>query len=99
MPSADYAPLADETSTPSTLAARVTRSGTITYNQNVDLDHGDLGEMPRYTTQQKGKTRAPAWDLEQGSTIDFNASESYPPVNNEQEEERRIQAVGLAALF
>lgn len=98
MPSSDYAPLADESNPPfsrTTPGARVTRSGTITYRQEDSQgDHGDLGEPPRFTTQEKGKSRAGGWDIEQGyAVLEDEAPRSYPPLSTEEEEERRIQAV------
>jgi len=102
MPSSSYAPLADEVNPPfsrSTPAPIVTRSGTITYQQE---DERDLGEMPRFTRIDKGKGKERAWDIEQGQQWqeqgqgqEYLQEEegSYPPRSSEEEDERRIQAV------
>jgi hypothetical protein len=87
-----YVPLADEVNPPfskSTPAPIVTRSGTITYQQE---DERDLGEMPRFTRLDKGKGRAKGWDVEQGQDV-VEDLRSYPPISSEEEDERRIQAV------
>lgn len=97
MPSSSYAPLADELNPPfskSTPAPIVTKSGTITYQQ----DERDLGEMPRrFSRIDKGKGKEKAWDVEQGQEY-LEAKSSYPPINDEDEDERRIQAVSCAAM-
>jgi hypothetical protein len=97
MPSSSYAPLADELNPPfskSTPAPIVTKLGAITYEQ----DERDLGEMPRrFSRIDKGKGKEKAWDEEQGQEY-LEPVSSYPPVNNEDEDERRIQAVSCAAV-
>lgn len=98
MPSSSYAPLADEVNPPfskSTPAPIVTRSGTITYRQE---DERDLGEMPRFSRYDKGKGKEKAWDVEQGQEV-IQESQSYPPISSEEEDERRIQAVGRLFAF
>ncbi|WVQ98741.1 hypothetical protein IAU59_005872 [Kwoniella sp. CBS 9459] len=58
-----------------------------------ESDLGDIGEIPRST--HKGKERA--WDLERGRESiveepeDMQSQGQYPPVNETEEEERRIQ--------
>lgn len=93
-----YAPLADEVNPPfskATPAARVTRSGTVTYRQSeedAEHDSGDLGDLPRFSRQDKGKGKARAFDVERGPEP-VDASAAYPPISSEEEDERRIQAV------
>jgi hypothetical protein len=96
MPSSSYAPLADEVNPPfskSTPAPIVTRSGTITYQQ----EERDLGEMPRFSRLDKGKGKAKGWDVEQGQE-QVETISSYPPISSEEEDERRIQAVCCAVV-
>ena len=98
MANSSYAPLADEVNPPfskSTPAAHVTRTGTITFKQpDEERDMGDMGDLPRFSSTEKGKGRAAgSWDVERGLAVE-DAPGSYPPSNSEMDDEKRIQAVG-----
>ncbi|WVW83060.1 hypothetical protein I302_105077 [Kwoniella bestiolae CBS 10118] len=70
-----------------TLSPSASRKGK---ERAMDNDMGDGGEVHR-TASAKGKERA--WDVEQGNVeIDEQQQEgAYPPVNEVEEEERRVQ--------
>ncbi|WWD15925.1 hypothetical protein CI109_100349 [Kwoniella shandongensis] len=71
-----------------TLSPRPSRKGKERARMNSLMEEGDIGEMRRMSV--KGKERA--WDVEQGREEEFeqNAGQ-YPPLNETEEEEKRIQ--------
>lgn len=53
------------------------------------FEEADLGEMRRVGTKGKEKQ----WDLERGDAVGGDGFDRYPPLNETEEEERRIQEV------
>lgn len=63
----------------------------------LDDQYGDLGEIRRGSTI-KGKGKERAWDEEMGDRVEMmqgqdSGETSYPPLNDEEAEEKRIQDV------
>ena len=63
----------------------------VALNDAIERDEDDIGDLKREFSKGKGKERA--WDVEE--MVGMEKDESYPPMNEHDEEERRVQQVSL----